>query len=321
MFACLSLLSPTAAGAAVQARVVPELTAGAGWADDTYPGAEFGAHGQTVFAPGLGFDVSTGPVVKLLSRYRYLLSSYLRDGAGNDVVSEAHDAELTTRFRLGAGLDLDVPVSVGYLDGTAPVKEDLPAGVTLRWLEVGPLVRWRLDPVSRVEAGVALQLSELALERRDAGAGEEAWDERSWSAFVGGSRRLRERVEVALRYEHVAVASDHADGDHDQDRSSDAVVAAVAVAPWRELVARGSAGVEHVRYPSYPRADGPEPARPGLREDLRQVFGVSASHPIGDHLDAELSLSWTTTSSNLSLAEGDRFSSWLGLRAELPYWL
>jgi hypothetical protein len=297
----------------VQARVVPEVSAGGGWASDLFPGAGFGAHGETVIAPGLGADLSTGPVVKLLSRYRYTLSRYLRDG--DDAGSQGHDAGLTARLRLGGGVDLDVPLAAGFLslDDTAPVEEDLPAGVALRWIEGGPLLRVRAWEAGRLEAGALFRASELRFDRDDA-----SWrPEREWSAFAGASHRFGTRVESALRFEHAAV--DSGLGGH--DRSSDDLLLAVAVAPWHDLVVRGSLSLEHVLYPAFAVADDAGARTSRRREDLRRALGISLSHPLGEHVEAEASLAWTTTASNLRFASGERLSTWLGLRAELPYWL
>lgn len=306
--ALLFLAVPAFCAATVQARLVPEVTAGAGWASDLFPGADFGAHGQTHFVPGVAADLSTGPVVKFLSRYRYTWSRYLREGM-EDAGSRGHDAELTTRVRLGRGFDLDLLATYGSvdLDDTFLVDQDLPEGVALRWFETGPLLRFQPDRHTRLEAGGTYRGSELRFE-------DERGDwhpERAWTAFAGGSRRFGSRVETALRLQHESVAS--FDG---YDRDSAGGVAAVAVAPWRDLVARASVGVDQVRYPAYPVAG--EARR---REDLRRIYGLSALHPLGEHLELEASAAWTVTSSNLPFVEGDRISCWLGIRGHLPTWL
>lgn len=309
LLALLVFAFPFSGQAAVQARLVPEVTAGGGWASDLFPGAGFGAHGQTSLAPGIGADLSTGPVVKVLSRYRYTLSRYLREG--DDAGSDGHDLEVTPRVRLGPGFDLDLPIGVGdlALDETAPVDADLPAGVALRWLEFSPNLRRRIDAASRIEAGGSFRSSALRFDEERA-----RWHgERAWSAFAGGSRRFGARLEAALRYEHTGVSSTL----RGYDRSSDALVGALAVAPWRDVVTRATVALDHVRYPGF--AVAPDAER--RREDLRRVYGLSAFHPVGEHVGLEASVSWTATSSNLAFASGDRLSTWLGVRAELPYWL
>ena len=247
--------------------------------------------------------------MKFLSRYRYTLSRYFRETA-DEAGSRGHDAELTTRVRLGRGFDLDLLASYGSveLDDTVLVDQDLPEGVALRWFEAGPLLRYQPGRVYRLEAGGSFRGSELRFEDH----GGDWHGEQAWTAFAGGSRRFGTRVETALRLQHESVAS--FDG---YDRDRDAVVAALAVAAWRELVARASVGLDLVRYPAYPAPAG-EARR---REDLRRVYGLSASHPLGEYLDLEASAAWTVTSSNLPSVEGDRISCWLGVRGELPYWL
>jgi hypothetical protein len=306
--ALLLLAAPWSGRAAVQARLVPEVTAGAGWASDLFPGADFGAHGQTLLVPGVGADLSTGPVVKFLSRYRYSLSRYFRQD-GEDAGLRGHDAELTTRVRLGRGFDFDLLATYGSveLDDTVLVDQDLPEGVALRWFETGPLLRFRPDRASRLEAGGIFRSSALRFEE----AGDGWHGERAWTAFAGGSRRFGARVETALRLQHEAVTSF---GGY--DRVGDGAVAAVAVVPWRELVARASVGVDHVRYSAYPVAGASR-----RREDLRRTYGLSTSHPLGEYLDLEASAAWTITTSNLPFVEGDRISCWLGVRGQLPHWL
>lgn len=88
----LALAPGASARAAVHARVVPSVRAGAGWSSDLFLGARLGASAEAHLAPALRLDLSLSPRLKLWGEY----------GLGLGLYEVTRSTSLDHRLELGA---------------------------------------------------------------------------------------------------------------------------------------------------------------------------------------------------------------------------
>jgi hypothetical protein len=295
-----------AASAAMDVRLTPELTAGGGWANAIYIGDIEGEGWQSHVTPGLAVDLSTGPVVKILSAYRFTWSRYAGDRS-----SLFHDGEITVRTRLGRSVDLDIRGavdSVSFEDAAGTLAGDAttPPATTSTGLDGGPLLRWRVSERTTTEA--ALDAGQRTSDLEDASASSVRED------YLHGTLAVRHRFasdfEAAVRYRHVRNHSDESLWSYDGDGGQ----LSVGWAPWGGLLVRGWAGLQWNRFDE--------------RRDRYAWAGLGASLPVAPGTTAELAWSFGENEVTESRADADwsgvagtRHLLWSGLRVELPWWL
>ena len=300
----IAAATPATAGAAVHARLTPELTAGGGWGSAIYIGDEAGAGWQTHLTPGVGFDLSTGPVVKLLSAYRFTWSRYAHDRS-----SLFHDAEATVRVRLGRDVDLELAGafdSIDFEDATGTLAGDAttPPSVRSTDVDAGPVLRWRATDRTTAEAALAAGVRES-----DLGDGSEV-EEDYQRATLGLTHRFSPWVQASLRYRHVRNRSDDSLWSYDGDGGQ----LSLGWATWGDLVVQGYAGIQWNRF--------------DRRTDRYIWLGAGATLPVARGTTAEIAWSYgdnavvaDETGGGWSGLEGDRHLLWSGVRVELPWWL
>ena len=302
----LALLAaaPATAAGDVHARVTPELTAGGGWGSAIYIGDELDAGWQTHVTPGVGFDLSTGPVVKILSAYRFTWSRYAHDRS-----SLFHDAEATVRIRLGRAFDLDLGGSLDSIDfedatGTLAGDATTPPSVQSTGLDAGPTLRWRASPRTTAEAGLA-----AGVRRSDVSDGSEVAEDYQ-RASIAVIHAFSPRVQGALRLRHVRNRSDDSFWSYDGDGGQ----LSLAWAAWGDLLLQSYAGIQWNRFDQ--------------RTDRYAWLGAGATLPVARGTTAELAWSWgenavvdDETDGGFGSLVGDRHVLWSGVRVELPWWL
>ncbi len=289
----------------MQARLTPELAVGGGWASALLVGSDF-PHWQTHVAPGVAFDLSTGPVVKILSSYRLTWSRY-----GPDASSLLHDGALNLRLRLSRQVDLDLRASVEQVDfedisGSASGDPSAPPTAASLAFDAGPVLRWRLSDRTTAEAS-------LAAGKRANDLGDGASVEEDFQVGVLSLiHRFSGIFEAGVQYRRVRNRTTDALWDMDGDGGQ----VSLGIAPWGELVVRGYAGLQWSRFAADERSD-----RYGYT-------GLGASLPVAPSTTAEIAWSYGAntvvdggTEADRSTFEGTRQVVWSGLRMELPWWL
>lgn len=300
----LLLLAPAVPAAAVEVRLTPELGAGGGYGSTLFIGSDFGGHAQAQISPGLAADLSTGPVLKILGKYRYTFARYFAEsGAGAE--GQYHEVSLTVRSRFSRAFDLDFVANGDLVAFSEPISSggssSGPLGTDSESGELGPLLRWR------AATGTTFELSLLLDGRQSATEGADEIRERGGDLSALWLQRIAPWLDIGARYSHRTNRSSEPVFDYDGDGGT----LFAATNPFGDLVLRGWLGLQWNRYEE--------------RVDRWSQLGVGLSQPLveGTWLEASWSLADNRAIAGVpaTWAEGSRSLTWLGLRAELPWWL
>ena len=293
------LLLPAVAGAAVHARLTPRVELGAGHASALYVGDEDGSRSYLLLSPGLSFDLSTSPWLKFFATYRYAFTGYDRGGDG-----QGHEGELLARLRMGFRWDVELFGGVDRMLFPEPVSALPSDPLSSRSIAIsaGTRVRHRLRETSTAELTYGLQ-------RRRSDADEVASVfETSHEIDALWLERMRPDLQLGARLRWTSSAASEAIYDYGGVGAS----LLAGFVPFGDLVLRGSVGVHFNQY------------EVAGHDDRFAFASFTVSHPLGESLWADASLSYARNDLLAGRAEGyegDRSAGFFGLRAELPWWL